>query len=311
MTKHRAIFILFAYAAQILFVSGLIGAAQAGDIFSVDKIAVEATANTSAEARGLALLRGQRTGLMTVLRKLTQEQNWAELPDPQLIDPEPYVLGFRVSDEKSSPRKYEAKLNVSFNPESLRSFLRERGLSVSEVQAPIILLLPILEDQFDVRLWTENWWRSLWANQDLNNITTPFMLPLGDIGDTATAGENDILLGDRLKIDLLKHRYGVDTALVVHALADIDGQLGVTVMRMFDPPAVQGWAVVVLGSVALVVDTLTAWLTYSMQKGSVNIRALFLHNLSDALASVAVIVGGTLILLYEASWADPAITMRV
>ncbi|EAQ95781.1 cation diffusion facilitator family transporter [Congregibacter litoralis] len=83
------------------------------------------------------------------------------------------------------------------------------------------------------------------------------------------------------------------------------------VMRMFDPPAVQGWAVVVLGSVALVVDTLTAWLTYSMQKGSVNIRALFLHNLSDALASVAVIVGGTLILLYEASWADPAITIGI
>ena len=83
------------------------------------------------------------------------------------------------------------------------------------------------------------------------------------------------------------------------------------VMRMFDPPAVQGWAVVVLGSVALVVDTLTAWLTYSMQKRSVNIRALFLHNLSDALASVAVIVGGTLILLYEASWADPAITIGI
>ena len=83
------------------------------------------------------------------------------------------------------------------------------------------------------------------------------------------------------------------------------------VMRMFDPPAVQGWAVVVLGSVALVVDTLTAWLTYSMQKGSVNIRALFLHNLSDALASVAVIVGGTLILLYEASWVDPVITIGI
>ena len=54
---------------------------------------------------------------------------------------------------------------------------------------------------------------------------------------------------------------------------------------------------VILGGVALVVDTLTALLTYSMQKGSVNIRALFLHNLSDALASVAVIVGGALIIL--------------
>jgi cobalt-zinc-cadmium efflux system protein len=82
-------------------------------------------------------------------------------------------------------------------------------------------------------------------------------------------------------------------------------------MRMIDPPEVLGWWVVILGSVALVVDTLTAMLTYSMQKGSVNIRALFLHNLSDALSSVAVIVGGTLILLYDIRWIDPAITIGI
>ena len=82
-------------------------------------------------------------------------------------------------------------------------------------------------------------------------------------------------------------------------------------MRMIDPPDVQGWTVVILGGVALVVDTLTALLTYSMQKGSVNIRALFLHNLSDALASVAVIIGGSLILLYNMRWVDPAITIGI
>lgn len=82
-------------------------------------------------------------------------------------------------------------------------------------------------------------------------------------------------------------------------------------MRMIDPPEVQGWTVVILGSVALVVDTLTAMLTYSMQKGSVNIRALFLHNLSDALASVAVIIGGSLILVYDMRWVDPAITIGI
>ncbi|MFX0543808.1 cation diffusion facilitator family transporter [Roseovarius sp. S4756] len=82
-------------------------------------------------------------------------------------------------------------------------------------------------------------------------------------------------------------------------------------MRMIDPPEVQGWTVVILGGVALVVDTLTAVLTYSMQKGSVNIRALFLHNLSDALASVAVIVGGSLIILYDMRWVDPAITIGI
>ena len=45
------------------------------------------------------------------------------------------------------------------------------------------------------------------------------------------------------------------------------------VMRWIEPSEVAGWTVVILGCVALVVDTLTALLTYSMQKGSVNIRA--------------------------------------
>ncbi|WP_323765939.1 cation diffusion facilitator family transporter [Marinovum sp.] len=82
-------------------------------------------------------------------------------------------------------------------------------------------------------------------------------------------------------------------------------------MRLIDPPEVAGRWVVILGGVALVVDALTAGLTWSMQKDSVNIRALFLHNLSDALASVAVILGGTLILLYDLRWVDPAITIAI
>ncbi len=82
-------------------------------------------------------------------------------------------------------------------------------------------------------------------------------------------------------------------------------------MRFIDPPQVKGWWVIILGSIALAIDTLTALLTYSMQKRSVNIRALFLHNLSDALASVAVIFGGVLILLYDIRWVDPAITVLI
>ena len=55
------------------------------------------------------------------------------------------------------------------------------------------------------------------------------------------------------------------------------------VMRMIDPPEIQGWIVVIIGIVALLVDALTALLTWSMQKHSVNIRALFLHNLRPSL----------------------------
>ena len=82
-------------------------------------------------------------------------------------------------------------------------------------------------------------------------------------------------------------------------------------MRLIDPPQIKGWWVIWLGGIALAVDTFTAFLTHSMQKESINIRALFLHNLSDALASVAVIIGGALILLYDVRWVDPAITIGI
>ena len=82
-------------------------------------------------------------------------------------------------------------------------------------------------------------------------------------------------------------------------------------VRLIDPPEVAGRTVLALGIVALAVDSLTAVLTWSMQKGSVNIRALFLHNLTDALASVAVVAGGALMIRYEMWWVDAAVTIGI
>lgn len=71
------------------------------------------------------------------------------------------------------------------------------------------------------------------------------------------------------------------------------------VMRVFEPEPIAGWIVVIIACVALVVDVITAVLTYAMSKDSLNIRAAFLHNVADALSSVAVIIAGTLIIFYE------------
>jgi len=83
------------------------------------------------------------------------------------------------------------------------------------------------------------------------------------------------------------------------------------ISRFFDPEPVQGWTVVVIAVVALVVDTITALLTFSLSKSSMNIRAAFLHNVSDALGSVGVIVAGTLIILYDWLFIDPLITLLI
>lgn len=83
------------------------------------------------------------------------------------------------------------------------------------------------------------------------------------------------------------------------------------VMRFIEPTGVDGWLVVIIACVALVVDVATALLTYSLSKDSVNIRAAFLHNVSDALGSVAVIFAGTLIIFYDWQIIDPLVTLMI
>jgi cobalt-zinc-cadmium efflux system protein len=83
------------------------------------------------------------------------------------------------------------------------------------------------------------------------------------------------------------------------------------VFRLFEPAEVDGWLVVVVAGVALVVDIATAMLTFSLSKNSENIKAAFVHNVADALGSVAVIVAGTLILLYDWRLIDPLVTLMI
>lgn len=112
--------------------------------------------------------------------------------------------------------------------------------------------------------------------------------------------------------------FGYQRAEVVAALVNYTSLMVIAlylvfegIMRLIDPPEVQGWIVVIVAGVALAVDAATALLTFRMSKTSLNIRAAFLHNLADALSSVAVIVAGTLILLYDWRLVDPIVTLGI
>ncbi len=83
------------------------------------------------------------------------------------------------------------------------------------------------------------------------------------------------------------------------------------IFRFIEPQGVDGWMVVIIAGIALVIDAATAALTYSMSKSSVNIRAAFLHNVADALGSVAVIVAGSLIILFDWRLVDPVVTLGI
>ena len=115
-----------------------------------------------------------------------------------------------------------------------------------------------------------------------------------------------------------KMTFGYGRAEVVAALVNYTTLIVIgvylvyeAVQRFVHPEGVDGWLVVVIAAIALVVDVATALLTYALSKESMNIRAAFLHNVSDALGSLAVIVAGTLILLYDWRFIDPLVTLLI
>lgn len=83
------------------------------------------------------------------------------------------------------------------------------------------------------------------------------------------------------------------------------------ITRFVEPQVIEGWTVIIVAAIALVIDLATAFLTYQLSKTSMNIKAAFLHNVSDALSSVGVIVAGSVILLYQWYWVDTLLTLLI
>lgn len=70
--------------------------------------------------------------------------------------------------------------------------------------------------------------------------------------------------------------------------------------KFLNPAEVDGWIVIWVAGIALVVDVATAILTYrSGAKENMNIRAAFIHNVSDAAASLVVVIAGLLIIYFQ------------
>ena len=112
--------------------------------------------------------------------------------------------------------------------------------------------------------------------------------------------------------------FGYQRAEIVAALINLTLLITISfyliyeaVWRIIEPQIITGWIIVLVAGIALIVDIATALITYKRSKNSINMKAAFLHNLSDALASIGVIFAGTLILLYDWYWVDTFVTFLI
>jgi len=112
--------------------------------------------------------------------------------------------------------------------------------------------------------------------------------------------------------------YGMKSSTILAALANaalllvaIGAILFETVHRLFDPVRPEGWTMIAVAGIGVIINTATALLFMRGRRGDINIRGAFLHMAADALVSLGVVIAGVLVLLTAALWIDPVTSLVI
>jgi len=115
-----------------------------------------------------------------------------------------------------------------------------------------------------------------------------------------------------------QHTFGYWRAEIMAALLNVAILVGASVyivyeacQRLFNPETVSGWIVVWIAGVGVIGNGLSAWLLHKDAKHSLNVRGAFLHMLGDLLTSVAVLVGGIVLIFKPWYWLDPILSLLI
>jgi cobalt-zinc-cadmium efflux system protein len=83
------------------------------------------------------------------------------------------------------------------------------------------------------------------------------------------------------------------------------------VIRLSDPPDVEGWGVLALGLVGLVGNAAATWVLWSGEREDINLEGVLRHSAADALGSLGVILAGALVVTTGWDGADAVVSIAI
>lgn len=147
------------------------------DPFSVRGVAVDASAESAAAARPLALAEGQRRAFAQLLRRLTLPEDYGRLPRPSEALLNDTVAGFGIDEERTSATRYIARITVQFRPDGIRRLLQEARIPYSETTSRPVLVVPVWQTAEGVRIWEAgNPWREAWQRRPEGDSLVPLSI---------------------------------------------------------------------------------------------------------------------------------------
>ena len=239
------------YGALLLFaVVMLVGFARAEDSdapYSAT-VKVDATADSTAAARELARIDGQRRALTAVVDRLSGSPDTVKLPkldDKAITD---MVASFEVANERMSAVRYVADYTFHFRQSKIRRLVRVTDTALTEGETKTtsetggktameggtktsgdggnrsIVILPVYDDGASLALWDDpNEWRAAWAQRPADAGPTRVTLPLGDAKDLTLIDAEKARSGASEALSAIAQRNGASETVVALATAQRQG----------------------------------------------------------------------------------------
>ena len=112
--------------------------------------------------------------------------------------------------------------------------------------------------------------------------------------------------------------FGYKRAEILATLFNASALIGIAVFliveafhKLYHPEVVNSIWVIALGGLSIVLNAISVLLIKDDAHHNMNMRAAYLHLLTDVMTSVAVVVGGLLIYLFEIYCVDPLVTLLI
>lgn len=151
-------------------------------VFTIAKYPVDASAANAVTAKRDALEQGRKAAFRSLLKRLVPAASYSLVDDLKSIDPEQFITSVAVRSEENSTTQYVATLDFSFDEQTVRQLLNQRGVAYVDLQAPVTHLLTLYSappaggSKAMAAAGGGKAWRSIWAGLDLANSVTPLKL---------------------------------------------------------------------------------------------------------------------------------------
>ncbi|MFC3050984.1 DUF2066 domain-containing protein [Kordiimonas pumila] len=185
-------------------------------LFTIRGIHVDVTANKASAARDEALQEAETKAYDTLLKKITQPEGRAKLPDLTIAEKQALVSGIEVREEQSSSRRYIATLDVRFEPTVFSSFLAKYNVPHVVGTGNGVLVMHSHKSGLEEYLWEPNdAMKAARGTVDWHNRIRNYVFSKGLIKERLMVTYGEVSKGFLDSALTLALDYGVQSALLI------------------------------------------------------------------------------------------------